>query len=63
MCHVPISRKRGTRGFAVLMFFRCGDAANKISICVVAVISNLTPCDVCVFHAAVFDEIKLFSVL
>ena len=29
---------------------------NKISICGVAVISNLTVCDVCVFHAAVFGE-------
>ena len=29
----------------------------------VAVISNLTVCDVCVFHAAVFGEMKLFAVL
>ena len=36
---------------------------NKISICGVAVFSNLTVCDVCVFHAAVFGEIKLFAVL
>ena len=36
---------------------------NKISICGVAVISNLTVCDVCVFHAAVFSEMKLFAVL
>ena len=28
-----------------------------------AVISNLTVCDVCVFHAAVFGEMKLFAVL
>ena len=28
-------------GVAVLMFFSCGDAVNKISICGVAVISNL----------------------
>ena len=36
---------------------------NKISICGVAVISNLTVCDICVFHAAVFGEMKLFAVL
>ena len=36
---------------------------NKISICGVAVISNLTVCDECVFHAAVFGEMKLFAVL
>ena len=42
------------------MFFF--DAVNKISICGVAVISNLTVCDVCVFHSAVFGEIKLFAV-
>ena len=45
------------------MFFWCGDALNKISICGVVVISNLTVCDVCVFHAAVFGEMKLFAVL
>ena len=43
----------GICGVAVLMVFLC-DAGNKISICGVAVISNLTVCDVCVFHAAVF---------
>ena len=32
---------------------------NKISICGVAVISNLTVCYVCVFHSAVFGEVKL----
>ena len=36
---------------------------NKISICGVAVISNLTVCDVCAFHATVFGEMKLFAVL
>ena len=36
---------------------------NKISTCGVAVISNPTVCDVCVFHAAVFGEMKLFAVL
>ena len=50
----------GIYGVAVLMFF---DAVNKISICGVAVISNLTVCDICVFHAAVFGEMKLFAVL
>ena len=39
------------------------DAVNKISSCGVAVISNLTVCDVCVFHATVFGEMKLFPVL
>ena len=36
---------------------------NKISTCGVAVISNPTLCDVCVFHAAVFSEMKSFAVL
>ena len=36
---------------------------NKISTCGVAVISNPTLCDVCVFHDAVFSEMKLFAVL
>jgi len=36
---------------------------NKISICGVAVISNPTVREVCVFHAAVFGEMKLFAVL
>ena len=45
------------------VFFQCGDAVNKISTYGVAVISNLTVCDVCVFHAAVFGEMKLFAVL
>ena len=53
----------GICGAAVLMFFWCGDTVSKVSICGVAVISNLTVCDVCVFHAAVFGEMKLFAVL
>ena len=36
---------------------------NKISICSVVVISNLMVCDVCVFHAVLFGEMKLFAVL
>ena len=50
----------GICGVAVLMSFYNGDAVNKISICGV-----LTPlvCDVCVFHSAVFGEMKLFAVL
>ena len=55
--------ERRTSGFAMLMFFWCGDGVNKISICGVAVISNLTVRDACVFHAAVFGEMKLFAVL
>ena len=43
---------------SVHVFF---DAVNKISICVIAVISNLTVCDVCIFHAAVFGNMKLFA--
>jgi len=39
------------------------DAVNKISTCRVAVISNTTVCDVCVFHAVVFGEMKLSVVL
>ena len=53
----------GICGVAVLTIFYCGDAVNKISTCGVAVISNPTVCDVCVFHAAVFGEMKLFAVL
>ena len=36
---------------------------NKISIYGVAVISNPMVCDVCVFQAAVFGEMKLLVVL
>ena len=36
---------------------------NKISTCGVAVISNPTMCDVCVFYTAVFGKMKLFAVL
>ena len=50
----------GDRDLRCWCFF---DAVNKISICGVAVISNLTVCDVCVFHTAVFREMKLFTVL
>ena len=54
----------GICGVAVLMFFYCGDAVCRISIfCGVAVISNPSVCDVCVFHVAVFGEMKLFAVL
>ena len=53
---------RGTWGYAVLMFFYCGDVVNKTSICGVAVILNPSVCDVCVFHVAVFGEMKLFAV-
>ena len=53
----------GICGVAVLMSFYCGDAVNKISICGVAVISNPSVCAVCVFHSAVFSELKLFAVL
>ena len=53
----------GICSVAVLMFFLWGDAVNKVSICGVAVISNLTVCDLCVFYAAVFGEMKLLAVL
>ena len=53
----------GICSVAVLVIFYCGDAVNKISICGVAVISNPSMRDVCVYHAAVFGEIKLFAVL
>ena len=53
----------GICGVAVLMFFRCGDAVNKISTCGVAVISNPTVCDVYVFHTALFGEMKSSTVL
>ena len=49
----------GICGVAVLMFFHCGDAVSRVSICGVAVISNPSVCDVCVFHVAVFGEMKL----
>ena len=53
----------GICGVAVLTISYCGDAVNKISTCGDAVISNPTVCEVCVFHAAVFGELKLFAVL
>ena len=53
----------GICSVAVLVFFYYGDAVNKISICGVAVISNPLVCDVCLFHTAVFGEMKLFAVL
>ena len=34
-----------------------------VDVFLIAVISNPTVCDVCVFHAAVFGEMKLFAVL
>ena len=43
----------------LMCFFYCGDAVNKISFCGVAVNSNPSVCDVCVFHASVFGEMKL----
>ena len=51
------------RCYGVDVFFYCGDAVNRILICGVAVISNPSVCDICVFHAAVFGEMKLFAVL
>ena len=53
----------GICGVAVLMFFYYGDAVSRISICGVAMISNPSVCDVCVFHVAVVGEMKLFAVL
>ena len=50
-------------GVAVLMFFQCGDAVNKLPTCCAVVILNLTVCNVCVFHTAMFSEVKLFAVL
>ena len=52
----------GICGVAVFTIFHCGDAVNKISTCGVAVISNPTVCEGCVFHAAVFGELKLLAV-
>ena len=49
--------------FALLIVFCRCDAVNKISTWSVAVFSNPTVCDVCVFHDAVFGEMKLFAVL
>ena len=43
----------GICGVAMLMSFQCGDLVNKILTYGVAAISNLTVCNVCVFHAAV----------
>ena len=57
----PDEGDMGIFGVAVLIFFYCGDAVNKISTCGVAVISNPTVCDACVSHAAVFGEMKLFD--
>ena len=54
----------GICGVAVLMFFfYCSDTMSRISISDVAVISNPAVCDFCVFHVAVFGEMKLIAVL
>jgi len=53
----------GICGVAVLAIFYCGNAVNKISTCGVAVISNPTVCEVCVFHVAMFGKMKLFAEL
>ena len=46
-------------------FFCClhlsGDVVNKIQTCGVAVIPNPLVCNVCVFHATVFGDKKLFA--
>jgi len=47
---------------AFFVLFLSGDAVNKIPTCGVAVISNPSVCDVCVFHATVFGKIKLVAV-
>jgi len=57
------SSGEGDMGICSVDVFYCDDAGNKISTCSVAVISNPRVCNVSVFHAAVFDEIKLFAVL
>jgi len=53
MCCQQHWQRRSQQQVQVLMFFQCGDAVNKISTWSVAVFSNPTVCDVCVFHAAV----------
>ena len=58
-----VSRRRYRGGHGDLWCWWFFDAVNKISVFGVAVISNLTVCDVCVFHAAVLVEMKLFAVL
>ena len=40
----------------MLMYF---NAVNKIATCGVVVISNLTMCNICVYHTAVFGDIKI----
>lgn len=39
------------------------DLVNKIPTCSVAVISNSSVCNVCVFHTTVFSVIQWFAVL
>ena len=60
--YVLLEGDMGICGVAVLIFFYSGDAVSRISICGVAVISNPSVCDFCVFHVAVFGEMKLFAV-
>ena len=43
--------------------FTSASLEGDMEICSVAVISNPSVCDVCVFHVAVFGELKLFAVL
>ena len=51
------------QNLSFIFCFFSGDAVNKIPTCSVAVVSNPSVCDVCVFNATVFGKIKLFAVL
>lgn len=49
--------------YRLVLLFLSGDLVNKIPTCSVAVISNSSVCNVCVFHTTVFSVIQWFAVL
>ncbi len=53
----------GGHGGLRCFFFLSGVAVNKIPSCGVAVISNPTVCDICVFKPTVFGETQLVAML
>lgn len=51
------------QNLSLFFYFLSGDLVNKIPTCSVAVISNSSVCNVCVFHTTVFSVIQWFAVL
>jgi len=51
------------QNLTLFFYFLSGDAVNKIPIYSLAMISNPLVCNVCLFRATVFGEMKPFAVL